>query len=125
MLTLLGNKRGFNSVDTAVTIGLVGLMAVGMAPLVRRGGQGRIKAAVENLGKGQKGTDIDLRALEQYEPYYAETKNMTTARNDDYTESYDKGTYKKTGVVSGATRKAGGEQIEHGLSQLGADDNWK
>lgn len=125
MLTQLCNKRGFNSVDCAVTIGLVGLMAVGMAPLVKRGAQARIKAAVDNLGAGQQGTDIDLKKLEQYEPYYAETKDIVTSRNDDYTESYDKGTYKKTGVVSGATRKTGGEQLEHGSAQLGADDNWK
>ena len=123
MRSLLNDKRGFNSVDVAVTIGVVGLMVVAMAPIVRRAGQAKVKAAVDALGAVQGSGDlVGMKKMTQYEPYYA-SSDMTTTRNDKYTEKYDKGAYTKTGNVSDATRT--GSQTEGGSADLNRDAGWQ
>ncbi len=70
MRRFLSNKRGQNTAEYAILIGLVIAAAIAMQTYVKRGLQGGIKFAVDKAGKsGGQG---------QYEPYYLESSYDTT-----------------------------------------------
>jgi len=75
------NKRGQNTAEYAILIGVIVAAAIAMQAYVRRGMQARVKDAVD-YSKDNPGTGIFNTS--QYEPYYMDSDMETT---QDSTES--------------------------------------
>lgn len=67
------NRRGQNTAEYAILIGLVVAAAIAMQTYVKRGLQGRLKDGVDEL----------VEQTAQYEPYYlgSDFQTTTSARN--------------------------------------------
>ena len=68
-------KRGQSTAEYAIVIGLVIAAAVAMQVYVKRGIQGKMKAATD-----YRDTNDTTGTTKQYEPYYATTDNMVSER---------------------------------------------
>lgn len=78
MLRLLNNKRGQNTMEYAILIGVIVAAAVAMQVYVRRGMQARIKDAVDSsLTQDTSG----VFNTSQYVPYYLDTSTLTTQQS--------------------------------------------
>jgi len=77
MLRLI--RKGQSTAEYAIVIGLVIAAAVGMQVYVKRSLQGKVKDAVDFNETGAASVGIGSTA--QYEPYYATTNNMESARD--------------------------------------------
>lgn len=86
MLRRLQNKRGQNTAEYAIVIGLIIAAAIVMQTYVKRGLQGRVKDAVDYKLGGEVGAD-DTGHLgfvtTQYEPYYTDTSFASTAGREE------------------------------------------
>jgi len=73
MFRWLFNRRGQNTAEYAILIGLIVAAAVAMQTYVKRGLQGRLKDGVDELAE----------KTAQYEPYYlgSDFQTTTSARN--------------------------------------------
>jgi len=78
MFIKLNRKRGQNTAEYAIIIGLVIGAAIAMQAYFKRGWQSSVKFAVDKLQK-TGGTG-------QYEPYYLESDYSTTAQGYEATE---------------------------------------
>lgn len=83
MLCRLKNKKGQNTAEYAILIGLIVAAAVAMQTYVKRGLQGRVRDAVDTLAVGTS----NLGTTGQYEPYYLESSfNVTSGSTVDESE---------------------------------------
>lgn len=73
------NKRGQNTAEYALLIALVIGAAIAMQTYVKRAWQGGVKFSVDKLRK-------NATSMEQYEPYYLESKYEATAEGYKDTE---------------------------------------
>lgn len=125
MSILRGRNRqaGQQTGEYAIAAGVVIGFALTVSPLVEKALQAKVKSSVVTLGnvKGDKDL-VDFKDYGQYEPYYAES-DLTTKRDDKFTETYTKGAVERKGALSKSTRT--GKQIEHGADKLTADDAWQ
>jgi hypothetical protein len=71
MMRLFGRK-GQSTGEYAIVLGLVVAAAIAMQTYVKRGMEGKIAKAVNNISTATGGTTV------QYEPYYAESDFTTT-----------------------------------------------
>lgn len=78
MLRLLRHRRGQNTAEYAILIGLVIAAAIAMQTYVKRSLQAGTKFAVDKLQK-------DATSEGQYEPYYLESKYNTQV--DEYIQT--------------------------------------
>ncbi|MFC1646544.1 hypothetical protein ACFL2Y_05155 [Candidatus Omnitrophota bacterium] len=76
MFRLLNNKRGQNTAEYAILIGVIVAAAIAMQIYVRRGMQARIKDAVD-YSLTNPGTAVFNTS--QYEPYYTDSDYDTTS----------------------------------------------
>lgn len=74
MRKFIGNRKGQNTAEYAILIGLVIAAAIAMQTYVKRGLQGKVKKAVDNVSAGSQGTTV------QYEPYYTQSNFETVTR---------------------------------------------
>ncbi len=74
------NKRGQNTAEYAILIGVIVAAAIAMQVYVRRGMQGRVKDAVDHsLNMSVRGEDgQQVFSTAQYEPYYMDSDTTTT-----------------------------------------------
>lgn len=79
MLRLLNNRKGQNTAEYAILIGVIVAAAIAMQIYVRRGMQARIKDAVD-YSMTTPGTDVFNTS--QYEPYYMSSDYDTTSSTD-------------------------------------------
>jgi hypothetical protein len=112
MLLRLRSNKGQNTAEYAIVIALIIGAAIAMQTYVKRGLQGRTKDATDYM-QTQTAT---LGGTQQYEPYYSQSDNTTTAQS-----SMNKNT--ATGGAVATTGKAATQQtgttIAHDTS--GAD----
>ncbi len=81
MLKLLRNKKGQNTAEYAILIGLIVAVAIGMQTYIKRGVQGRFKSEVDDMAANTSG----LGATKQYEPYYLSSSYTTQTTKDERT----------------------------------------
>ncbi|MFH1622306.1 MAG: hypothetical protein ABIA97_04205 [Candidatus Omnitrophota bacterium] len=79
MFRLLNNKRGQNTAEYAILIGVIVAAAIAMQIYVRRGMQARIKDAVD-YSLTNPGTNVFTSS--QYEPEYLSSSYETTSSTD-------------------------------------------
>ena len=77
------NRRGQNTAEYAILIGVIVAAAIAMQIYVRRGMQARIRDAVDYSQSADEGTGVEIFNTSQYEPYYTDQNLKTTS----YTES--------------------------------------
>lgn len=70
MYIRLNSRRGQNTAEYAILIGVIVAAAIAMQVYVRRGMQARIKEAVDYTRTADNGT-TDIFNMTQYEPYYS------------------------------------------------------
>lgn len=73
MLRRLFNKKGQNTAEYAIVIGLVIAAAIAMQTYVKRGLQARVKDGTDYIQTKVQAEDADLGTTGQYEPYYLES----------------------------------------------------
>ena len=78
MFRLLNNKRGQNTAEYAILIGVIVAAAIAMQIYVRRGMQARVKDAVD-YSMTNPGTIFNTS---QYEPYYTDSETYTTSTSE-------------------------------------------
>lgn len=89
MLRLLNKKRGQNTAEYAILIGVIVAAAIAMQIYVRRGMQARIKDAVDySVTIDDDGENVFNST--QYEPYYMES-SLATESTSARSESMAKG----------------------------------
>jgi len=80
MYIRLNSRRGQNTAEYAILIGVIVAAAIAMQVYVRRGMQARIKEAVDYTRNADNGTGVDIFNTTQYEPYYS-SQNMTQSQS--------------------------------------------
>jgi len=73
------NKKGQNTAEYAILIGLVVAVVIAMQTYVKRGVQGRIADEVDSMANQTSG----LGSTPQYEPYYVDSTVVTTMNAPD------------------------------------------
>lgn len=72
------NKRGQNTAEYAILIGVIVAAAIAMQVYVRRGMQARVKDAVDtSLNMTVQADGQDVFSTPQYEPYYMDQDTVT------------------------------------------------
>ncbi|UCB56772.1 MAG: hypothetical protein JSV30_06160 [Candidatus Omnitrophota bacterium] len=94
------NKRGQSTGEYAIVIGLIVAAAIAMQTYVKRGMQGKIRKAVDNISEATRGTTL------QYEPYYSHSDFETNTQEYTMTEATTEGGgYEKhMGEAGGSTK---------------------
>jgi len=84
---MLRNRRGQNTAEYAVLIGLIVAAAIAMQTYVKRGLQARIKEAADHvpMEKDVGGRELSFTEGGQYEPYYF-VSGFRTKRASEQTE---------------------------------------
>ena len=100
------NKRGQNTAEFAILIGVIVAAAIAMQVYVRRGMQGRIKDAVD-YSRTSDPTTSGIFNTAQYEPYYQDYSTETR----QYAKSSE-----AMQVGGGLERHIGNEYISRGGS---------
>lgn len=102
MFRYLNNKRGQNTAEYAILIGVIVAAAIAMQIYVRRGMQSRIKDAVD-YSMTNPGTIFNTS---QYEPYYTQSAYDTTSASQS-SESMAVGGQITRGITNEFTRRTG------------------
>jgi len=79
MFRLLNRKKGQNTAEYAILIGVIVAAAIAMQIYVRRGMQARIKDAVDYTQTADE--EGDIFNTTQYEPYYMDSSLETTSQS--------------------------------------------
>jgi hypothetical protein len=82
MFRLLNKKKGQNTAEYAILIGVIVAAAIAMQIYVRRGMQARIKGAVDYTMTADDAGGTTIFNESQYEPYYMESSMETTSQGD-------------------------------------------
>lgn len=80
MFRLLNKKKGQNTAEYAILIGVIVAAAIAMQIYVRRGMQARIKGAVDYSMTADDTGGETIFNESQYEPYYMESGMETTSQ---------------------------------------------
>ena len=78
MFRWLNAKRGQNTAEYAILIGVIVAAAIAMQIYIRRGMQARVKDAVDFTQTADDDAGGNLFTQSQYEPYYMATNFETT-----------------------------------------------
>lgn len=113
MFIKLNSRKGQNTAEYAILIGVIVAAAIAMQIYVRRGMQARIKDAVDFAKTGDDDSGGYLYSNEtQYEPYYMETsKSVTTTQESTVGEALQAGGGVIKSVTSEAVARTGNQTI--------------
>lgn len=78
MFIKLNSRRGQNTAEYAILIGVIVAAAIAMQIYIRRGMQARVKDAVDFTMTADEDAGNALFTQSQYEPYYMQTDFQTT-----------------------------------------------
>ncbi len=125
-MRLILNKRGMHTAEYAICFGLVVAAVVGMQTFVKRSLQARIKTGTDLMVSSSGGTveGVAIPALNQYEPYYADS-GQDSIRDSRTLEKRDATGALTRQEATEQNRKAGAHQSELGADKLVDDDLWK
>lgn len=110
MFRWLNSKRGQNTAEYAILIGVIVAAAIAMQIYIRRGMQARIKDAVDftKTADDDSGGHLFASNQSQYEPYYMDTQFTTTQRGQT-SEALQTGGGIIRDSISEATERAGNQ----------------
>ena len=113
MFIKLNSRRGQNTAEYAILIGVIVAAAIAMQIYIRRGMQARIKDAVDFARTGDDDSGGYLYGNEvQYEPYYMESgKSITTTQSGETTDAMQVGGGLNKTVVSESVARSGNQTI--------------
>jgi Flp pilus assembly pilin Flp len=83
MFRLIKNKKGQNTAEYAILIGLVIAAVIAMQTYVKRGLQGRFADEVDDMAAQTS----ELGSTKQYEPYYLDSSFTTTTTKDEMVQT--------------------------------------
>ena len=78
MFIKLNSRKGQNTAEYAILIGVIVAAAIAMQIYIRRGMQARIKDAVDFTQTADDDAGGNIFTQSQYEPYYMQTDYQTT-----------------------------------------------
>ena len=92
MFRWLNSRKGQNTAEYAILIGVIVAAAIAMQIYIRRGMQARIKDAVDftKTADSDVGGNVFDHNVSQYEPYYMNT-NFTTVQSGGSSEEMQTG----------------------------------
>jgi gas vesicle protein len=91
MFIKLNARKGQNTAEYAILIGVIVAAAIAMQIYIRRGMQARIRDAVDYSRTGENNELSNFFSNDkQYEPYYLST-NFTTSQSGDVAEMQQQG----------------------------------
>jgi len=113
MFIKLNSRRGQNTAEYAILIGVIVAAAIAMQIYIRRGMQARIKDAVDFARTGDDDAGGYLYSnTTQYEPYYSESgRDLSTTQSGSTTEGVQMGGgYNKT-IDSESIARTGNQTV--------------
>jgi uncharacterized protein (UPF0333 family) len=110
MFRWLNSRKGQNTAEYAILIGVIVAAAIAMQIYIRRGMQARTKDAVDftMTADVDSGNALFNRSLSQYEPYYMQT-NFTTTQTGQTSEELQIGGGVVKDSISDATQRTGNQ----------------
>ncbi len=111
MYRWLNNRKGQNTAEYAILIGVIVAAAIAMQIYIRRGMQARIKDAVDytmTAGASKEEGGTDLFNQSQYEPYYM-SSDFNTTQSGATTEAMESGGGLTRNVISQTTLRTGNQ----------------
>lgn len=108
MFRKLNAKRGQNTAEYAILIGVIVAAAIAMQIYIRRGMQARIKDAVDFTRTADDDVGGNIFTNSQYEPYYAST-NLETTQTGTTSEQLQLGGGLVKDAISEATQRTGNQ----------------
>lgn len=110
MFRWLNAKRGQNTAEYAILIGVIVAAAIAMQIYIRRGMQARVKDAVDftTTVVDQDGNVFFNQQLKQYEPYYMDT-NFETTQNGSTSQELQQGGGLVKNAISEETTRTGNQ----------------
>jgi hypothetical protein len=114
MFRWLNSKRGQNTAEYAILIGVIVAAAIAMQIYIRRGMQARIKDAVDftRTADSDVGGNIFNKSMSQYEPYYMNT-NFTTVQSGASSEEMQIGGGVIRNTTDGTTTRTGNQMYSN------------
>ncbi|MFC1708475.1 hypothetical protein ACFL2J_00245 [Candidatus Omnitrophota bacterium] len=98
MFRLLNNRRGQNTAEYAILIGVIVAAAIAMQIYVRRGMQARMKDAVDYSLNARDPEGVQVFTTSQFEPSQSESSFETTIDSDTW-EATQQGGIVTRGIV--------------------------
>lgn len=110
MFRWLNAKRGQNTAEYAILIGVIVAAAIAMQIYIRRGMQARVKDAVDftTTAVDASGKIFFNQQLKQYEPYYMNT-DFTTTQNGTTSQQFQPGGGVLKNTTSDITQRTGNQ----------------
>lgn len=108
MFRWLNAKRGQNTAEYAILIGVIVAAAIAMQIYIRRGMQARVKDAVDFTRTADDDAGNGLFNQSQYEPYYMDT-NFSTIQNGSTSQELQQGGGLVKNAISEATQRTGNQ----------------
>ncbi len=110
MLRWLNSRKGQNTAEYAILIGVIVAAAIAMQIYIRRGMQARVKDAVDftMTADVDAGNALFNKSMVQYEPYYMQT-NFQTVQQGSTSEQLQVGGGLVKDSISEATQRTGNQ----------------
>jgi gas vesicle protein len=108
MFIKLNSRKGQNTAEYAILIGVVVAAAIAMQIYIRRGMQARVKDAVDFTRTADDDAGNGLFTQSQYEPYYMNT-NFDTTQAGQTSERLQVGGGIVRDTISEATQRSGNQ----------------
>lgn len=102
------SRKGQNTAEYAILIGVIVAAAIAMQIYIRRGMQARIKDAVDYTQTADDSASVNLFTQSQYEPYYMST-NFTTTQAGVSSEQQQLGGGIVKDITSETTQRTGNQ----------------
>lgn len=92
MFSWLNSRRGQNTAEYAILIGVIVAAAIAMQVYIRRGMQARVKDAVDYTKNMDQDSSFNFvnQSMVQYEPYYYQS-NLETTQAGNVAEALQQG----------------------------------
>lgn len=104
MFRWLNSRKGQNTAEYAILIGVIVAAAIAMQIYIRRGMQARIKDSVDFTMTADDDSGNGLFTQSQYEPYYSNTGFTTTQDSSQSEQLQIGGGVVKDSISQGTTR---------------------
>lgn len=108
MFMRLNSRKGQNTAEYAILIGVIVAAAIAMQIYIRRGMQARVKDAVDFTKSADDDAGNALFTQTQYEPYYMAT-NFETSQQGAVSEELQTGGGVVRTSISDATQRTGNQ----------------
>jgi gas vesicle protein len=108
MFRRLNSRKGQNTAEYAILIGVIVAAAIAMQIYVRRGMQARVKDAVDFTQTADDDAGNGLFKQSQYEPYYMAT-NFSTSQSGQTSEQLQQGGGIVKDSISETTTRTGNQ----------------